>query len=218
MRIKSGSALDLLSALSADRWTLPQGIISIGLTEAFPMSWWRKWFTRTPLEQPYGLHPSNPVLCGGGVAAEIDYLDRLRCPSRKAVRYQRLGSLDREGGRHLNRPNVALRVSRGTVRRLGQINPHELPLDAYVVVCECGRHRVQVFIDMYFRGPELPIGSEGWTMAAGISPAESIDETASCPYCGEELRTPKAKQCRFCMMDWHDPDNVHRSERKQKRG
>jgi hypothetical protein len=31
-----------------------------------------------------------------------------------------------------------------------------------------------------------------------------------CPYCGEPLRTPKAKQCRFCKMDWHDPENPRR--------
>ena len=29
-----------------------------------------------------------------------------------------------------------------------------------------------------------------------------------CPYCGQPLRTPKAKQCRDCGMDWHDPSNV----------
>jgi hypothetical protein len=28
---------------------------------------------------------------------------------------------------------------------------------------------------------------------------------ASCPYCGEALRTSLAKQCRFCKRDWHDP-------------
>jgi hypothetical protein len=29
-----------------------------------------------------------------------------------------------------------------------------------------------------------------------------------CPYCGGQLRTAKAKQCRECGMDWHDPANV----------
>jgi len=37
-------------------------------------------------------------------------------------------------------------------------------------------------------------------------------ETIPCPYCGKPLRTYLAKQCRFCKMDWHDPDNVHRRE------
>jgi hypothetical protein len=31
--------------------------------------------------------------------------------------------------------------------------------------------------------------------------------TAPCPYCGEALRTPVAKQCRHCHMDWHDASN-----------
>jgi hypothetical protein len=31
-------------------------------------------------------------------------------------------------------------------------------------------------------------------------------EGAPCPYCGAQLRTQRAKQCRFCGMDWHDPD------------
>lgn len=29
-----------------------------------------------------------------------------------------------------------------------------------------------------------------------------------CPYCGEPLRTPLAKQCRYCGKDWHDSENV----------
>jgi hypothetical protein len=29
-----------------------------------------------------------------------------------------------------------------------------------------------------------------------------------CPYCMAPLRTPKAKQCGNCGMDWHDPSNV----------
>lgn len=29
-----------------------------------------------------------------------------------------------------------------------------------------------------------------------------------CPYCGSQLRTRLAKQCRKCGKDWHDPDNI----------
>jgi hypothetical protein len=35
-------------------------------------------------------------------------------------------------------------------------------------------------------------------------------KAAPCPFCAEALRTPMAKQCRFCKMDWHDPNNVYR--------
>lgn len=32
----------------------------------------------------------------------------------------------------------------------------------------------------------------------------------TCNHCGGRLRTPQAKQCLECGMDWHDPHNVHR--------
>lgn len=44
------------------------------------------------------------------------------------------------------------------------------------------------------------------------APAILPQEPTPCPYCGEPLRTPKAKQCRFCRMDWHDPENVYRRD------
>ena len=34
------------------------------------------------------------------------------------------------------------------------------------------------------------------------------DETAPCPYCRMPLRTSLAKQCRHCLRDWHDANNV----------
>lgn len=178
------------------------------------MSWWSKLFGRRASEPPYGLHPDNPILCGGGVAAEMDFLQRLRCPSGMPVFFERLGSLQRTQTEYLNRPGVGLWVSRGTERLIAQATPHDLPLDGYLIACECGEHTLQIFIDIYFRGPELPIDVAGWTLCEGVSPAEGIRESASCPYCGEELRTPQAKQCRHCQMDWHDPENVHRREKK----
>jgi len=33
-------------------------------------------------------------------------------------------------------------------------------------------------------------------------------ESKPCPYCGQPLRAPLAKQCFECHMDWHDPNNV----------
>ncbi len=32
--------------------------------------------------------------------------------------------------------------------------------------------------------------------------------TPPCPYCGERLKTPKARQCGECFADFHDPANV----------
>ena len=42
-------------------------------------------------------------------------------------------------------------------------------------------------------------------------------EPGPCPYCGEPLRSSKARQCRFCKMDWHDSQNIHRRVQKESR-
>ena len=39
---------------------------------------------------------------------------------------------------------------------------------------------------------------------------QAREETRPCPYCAKPLRTPAAQQCRFCLMDWHDPENPHK--------
>lgn len=161
----------------------------------------------------YGLHTDNPILCGGGVAGEIAYLERLRCPAGMPIRFERQGSVERTDVAYLERPDVELAVSRGSRRRMGDdFDLQQTPLDAYWIVCECGDHHEQLFIDMYFRGLELPIGSTGWTLAEGPAPEEELAAAAECPYCGKELRTAAAKQCRFCKMDWHDPKNVFRRD------
>lgn len=177
------------------------------------MSWWRELFRARVVVPPYGLGASNPVLCGGGVKAEIDYLLRLRCPAGAKVRFRREGSFERPGIEHLKAPGVGLHVSPMTERRLRGIcnlDPLQMPIDGYLVACDCGEHVEQIFIDMYHRGPERPIAVDGWTLIEGISPAIGVTEVAACPHCGGDLRTPKAKQCRHCKMDWHDSENVFR--------
>ena len=39
----------------------------------------------------------------------------------------------------------------------------------------------------------------------------TLESPAPCPYCGKPLRTPTAKQCRHCLMDWHNiqDSNLH---------
>ncbi len=41
-----------------------------------------------------------------------------------------------------------------------------------------------------------------------VPPPPVPESTLPCPYCGYPLNTPLAKQCFFCQMDWHDPNNV----------
>ena len=43
-----------------------------------------------------------------------------------------------------------------------------------------------------------------------VGPIFNPPKPAPCPYCGAPLRTAIARQCRFCKMDWHDPQNIHR--------
>lgn len=182
------------------------------------MPWWRKKPKRSHLpdriqipqiEYAYGLHPDNPILCGCSVEGQIDYLQRLRCPAGMPVFFKRQQSVERTGIDYLNGPGVELAVSRGTRRRMGEdFDAHKYPLDAYLFVCECEKHEGQLFLDMYFHGPELPIGIDGWTLVPGQSLFDKMNQKADCPHCGKELRTAAAKQCRFCKMDWHDPDNV----------
>jgi hypothetical protein len=38
----------------------------------------------------------------------------------------------------------------------------------------------------------------------------AAEATTPCPHCGSPLRTSLAKQCRFCLQDWHDPNVVHK--------
>ena len=51
----------------------------------------------------------------------------------------------------------------------------------------------------------------GWvTELYDTAPAAKFEKpTAGCPHCGEPLRTPTARYCRFCKMDWRDPNNVY---------
>ena len=49
--------------------------------------------------------------------------------------------------------------------------------------------------------------SEGTLETMKLAGAEK-DPGSPCPYCGQLLRTPRAKQCRARGMDWHDADNA----------
>ena len=121
------------------------------------MHWWRKLFGRRRAASAYGLHPDCPVLCGGGVEGEGDFLRRLRCPAGKPVRVRRLRSLPRTRLDYLEQPGVEFCLRPGGRRCTDEMDPRKLPLDAYSVVCECGRHDETVFVDMYFCGPERAI-------------------------------------------------------------
>lgn len=47
------------------------------------------------------------------------------------------------------------------------------------------------------------------TIKAGLDPrAVKKLKPAPCPFCGSPLRTQSAKQCRYCMRDWHEPNQI----------
>src|SRR5262249_49609955 len=138
------------------------------------MSFWRRWFTTEvqPESPLYGLDKDNPVLCGGGPSGEREYLSRLRCPSGAPIRYERLGSSSTTNTAFLQRSEVSVYLgpSVSPRRAASYRDMNEVPLDIYRLECECGRHSVNVFLDMYHRGPVAPIGSKGWNLAAGGMP------------------------------------------------
>lgn len=175
------------------------------------MSRWKVLFGRgeSSPETGYGLGPDSPVLCGGGPEGEFNYLNRLRCPSGASVRYSRRGSTSTTNVGFLARPGVIFDAGPRVSRRREEMYSQEVSLDLYLVECECGKHRLKVFMDMYHRGPSEPIGQRGWTLASAPEPnATPPPPLPECPYCGKPLRTERAKQCFECGKDWHDPDKV----------
>ena len=51
-------------------------------------------------------------------------------------------------------------------------------------------------------GCEVKI-AKAWAFHQMYPSADSDPEQYACPHCGKRLRTPRAKQCRFCGRDWH---------------
>jgi hypothetical protein len=51
-----------------------------------------------------------------------------------------------------------------------------------------------------------PLGWAKLWVQHGGSPS-AVEMTVPCPYCGKPLITALARQCRYCLMDWHDPQN-----------
>lgn len=46
-----------------------------------------------------------------------------------------------------------------------------------------------------------------WTDHLG-EPVGRANVTGPCPFCGKELRTAAAKQCRHCLRDWHNENEL----------
>jgi hypothetical protein len=142
------------------------------------MPFWDRWFPSRCGSSPgygppevqspgYGLSKADPILCGGGPSGEREYLERIRCPAGLRVHYERLGSESTTEMEFLNRPGVVVDLGPGVSRRreATYLNPVELPLDVYRLVCDCGQHHAEAFFDMYHLGPEAPLGQQGWTLA-----------------------------------------------------
>ena len=52
-----------------------------------------------------------------------------------------------------------------------------------------------------------------WVLHSGRP--DALGTTAPCPYCGGQLVTALAKQCKHCFMDWHDPSRPYNLRTKQ---
>jgi hypothetical protein len=105
-----------------------------------------KWLERIFFGGDYGLSIDNPVRCGDGPPGEKAYLNKLRCPNGQRVNYIRRGSIQgRPGGIY------------------GGIGTHKI-LDLYDVECQCGGHKINIYMDMYEKRKDHPIGLKGWTL------------------------------------------------------
>lgn len=96
-----------------------------------------KWLKGLIGGRGYGLSAVNPVQCGGGPQGEREYLEKLRCPNKQEVKYKRSGSTFLRGSK---------------------------PIDVYDVECQCGRHRITVYMDMYIEGKDRRIDAEEWSL------------------------------------------------------
>jgi hypothetical protein len=58
------------------------------------------------------------------------------------------------------------------------------------------------------------ISDDVWEEEWGVQEESiSLQKTGPCcPYCGGELRTPRAKQCPHCFKQWHNEISVHMDE------
>lgn len=99
----------------------------------------------------------------------------------------------------MSQQNVVLAVPDEMQNRLGENTEIRMfPLDSFVVECECGqKHREYLYLDMYFRGPDHAIESEGWTIS---SPIENRNDSVVnfCIDCKGKLKTNKISRCYLC--------------------
>ena len=100
------------------------------------MKWLNKFFKGSPY--PYGLSPEKPVCCGGGPEGEQEYIKKLRCPNMKKVNYTRRGSVHLIGG--------------------------SKPADRYEIECQCGKHKITIWMDMYRKKKDRCVDVEDWSL------------------------------------------------------
>jgi hypothetical protein len=114
----------------------------------------------------YGLSTSDPILCGGGPAGERAYLERVRCPSGSRVDYtsRRRASCLTEDTSFLDEPGVRFAPGGAFAAAAPDSYKDRVPLDIYTLICACGSHSVELFLDCYHSGVSKPPAIEGWTL------------------------------------------------------
>ena len=92
----------------------------------------------------------------------------------------------------------------------------KMKFGAWTTCPECG-HQPQTskdrakhlrLTDHYCTQQELEQFAERIKQGELLFDEEAPQPSVPCPYCGKPLRTALAKQCRHCLMDWHDPVNT----------
>jgi hypothetical protein len=107
----------------------------------------------------YGMSVTSPVMTGMGPSGANRYFRHLRCPAGQSVVYTRRGSTITSDLSYISREKGRTDPSYGNML----LNPQNVPVDIYNIKCNCGKHEIEVYVDMYHLALDRCIDAKGWT-------------------------------------------------------
>lgn len=113
----------------------------------------------------YGLSPVTPVCTGIGPRGINRYCRHLRCPGGAEVQWRRLGAVGISKSDHVHlrngiaKPNLML-LSDPIIKMAYE--QEVFMIDRYEINCNCGAHRVELYVDTYDIADDICVDSPGW--------------------------------------------------------